>query len=626
MAQNQNINIKATVTVDSKGVDQYNDKLQETEKLVEQAFNPKKQLREATLELQRAQAQFGEYSKEAIAAARRVADLRDGIQAATETAALFDPGAKFKAYSNALQSAASAFAGVQGAIGLLGVESKEVEQQLLRVQSALAFSEGLSTIGDIGKNFKELSVVIRSQVVGAFNALKAAIGSTGIGLLVIALGTIVANWDKIKATITGVSEEQKKLNADTEANVKAQQKKLDSIDGQEEILKEQGLSEREILLLKQKQTAEVIAATEAQIQNSETTLKLQIEAEKRNKAILKGIIDALVIPSQIIIDLLSKAAALFGKKFEFDVGEFASSFVFDPEKITEEGEAAIQAQRDALTKLKNDRARINNQIRAEDEAAAKEAAEKLKAQQEADAAAEDERIRELNKRQFKIINEEFENQQKERQRIREAIINDETAVLTAGADAQLKIIGEAAAKRKAIEEQTAKDKLALDETQRQSDELNRQSLQATGDAFGILADIIGRQTAAGKALAIAQSLINTYQGITQIWANKTVLPEPAGTIQKVAATVTAGLSGFAAVRGIVRTQVPGGGGGGANVPAGAGGAAPIAPAAAVPIQTTLDQGTINQIGNVTSRAYVVESDVSDSQERIRRINRAARFG
>lgn len=57
-----------------------------------------------------------------------------------------------------------------------------------------------------------------------------------------------------------------------------------------------------------------------------------------------------------------------------------------------------------------------------------------------------------------------------------------------------------------------------------------------------------------------------------------------------------------------------------------GGAAPISPSA--PIQNTLtqlDQRSINQLGSATNRAYVVESDVSNSQERITRINRAARL-
>ena len=57
-----------------------------------------------------------------------------------------------------------------------------------------------------------------------------------------------------------------------------------------------------------------------------------------------------------------------------------------------------------------------------------------------------------------------------------------------------------------------------------------------------------------------------------------------------------------------------GGGGGVS--------APLQPQA----QTTmLNQSQINQIGNASVRAFVVESDVTGQQERIRRLNRASRI-
>lgn len=55
-------------------------------------------------------------------------------------------------------------------------------------------------------------------------------------------------------------------------------------------------------------------------------------------------------------------------------------------------------------------------------------------------------------------------------------------------------------------------------------------------------------------------------------------------------------------------------------------AAPISPAAPQATLTQLDQQSINQMGSATSRAYVIEADVTNKQERIKRINRAARLG
>lgn len=161
----------------------------------------KKALKEANAELIAAQTTFGEYSKEAVAAAKKVALFKDAIQEASETANLFDPGKKFQALSGALTAVAGGFTAVQGAIGLFGVESKEVEKQLLRVQSALALSQGLSTITDSVKDFQRLAAVIKTQVVTAFSTLRGAIAATGLGLLAIAIPLIIQNFDKLKEAL-----------------------------------------------------------------------------------------------------------------------------------------------------------------------------------------------------------------------------------------------------------------------------------------------------------------------------------------------------------------------------------------------------------------------------------------
>lgn len=53
--------------------------------------------------------------------------------------------------------------------------------------------------------------------------------------------------------------------------------------------------------------------------------------------------------------------------------------------------------------------------------------------------------------------------------------------------------------------------------------------------------------------------------------------------------------------------------------------APSAPLTPQTETTLLNQGQVNQIGNVAARAYVVESDVSGNQQRIQRLERAARI-
>ncbi|MEX0275700.1 MAG: hypothetical protein AB3N16_15115 [Flavobacteriaceae bacterium] len=82
----------------------------------------------------------------------------------------------------------------------------------------------------------------------------------------------------------------------------------------------------------------------------------------------------------------------------------------------------------------------------------------------------------------------------------------------------------------------------------------RAEVSEAADATGQLADLLGRQTTAGKAASIAQATMNTYQGVTQVWKADSVLPEPAATIAKVISTATVLASGLAAVANIKKTD------------------------------------------------------------------------
>lgn len=141
-----------------------------------------------------------------------------------------------------------------------------------------------------------------------------------------------------------------------------------------------------------------------------------------------------------------------------------------------------------------------------------------------------------------------------------------------------------------------------------------------GDAMVSLGSIVGEQTMAGKALGIASALINTYVGASEVIRAKSVLPEPFGTIQKIASVAAIIATGLKTVRTITAVQVPGGGGG--SMPSIPSMSAPLMPQVST---TTLNQAQVNQIGNVAARAFVVESDVTGNQERIQRLNRAARI-
>ena len=163
----------------------------------------RKQLREATQELQLARQRYGEFSDEAVRAAQNVAGIKAEIDAANESAQLFDPGKRFQALTTAASTAAGGIAAVQGAMALFGGESEEVQKALLKVQGAMALSQGLSQLKDVGKVGEQLKITFRGVTAGMSNFRKALI-ATGVGALVAGLGLLIANFETVQKVLTNM--------------------------------------------------------------------------------------------------------------------------------------------------------------------------------------------------------------------------------------------------------------------------------------------------------------------------------------------------------------------------------------------------------------------------------------
>jgi aromatic ring-opening dioxygenase catalytic subunit (LigB family) len=276
---------------------------------------------------------------------------------------------KFDAALGAVQGLASGFEVAQGAAALFGEENQDLQEAINKTTAAIAIANGVQQLANqiTGQGATKLLLLSAAQKATAFatnlasNAFKTfrgALAATGVGALVVALGAVVAYWDDIKAAISGVSDEQEALNAKAAADVTAQQNKLDAITNQENILRLQGKTEEDILRLKIAQTDEVIAATEESIRQQQITLESQLEAERRNRKILAGLLQAATIPLQALIDGIDYVYEKFtGEKLiDFNVGDSVASTVFDPDEVAAEGQAAINEAQKQLEALKNQRA------------------------------------------------------------------------------------------------------------------------------------------------------------------------------------------------------------------------------------------------------------------------------
>lgn len=601
--------------------------------------NIRRELKEANAELIAAQRNFGEYSKEAVAAAKRVAQLRDAVQEARETADLFDPGKKFQAFSGAINAVAGGFTAVQGALGLVGVESAEVEKQLLKVQSALALSQGLSTITDSAKDFARLGTVIKTQVVTAFSTLRGAIAATGVGLLVVGLGLLAANFEKVREVVfklipglqgfingigravtavtdfIGITSEAERA-LDSFLSASAERNK--EIDRTIKLLSAQGGKEKEIAELNREQIRNQLNDL-AETEKVKKTLSAEELDRRKNLQNDLAVIDAQEnarISKQA--QDRNKAARDAAKQRQQELAqEKERELEIEREyqaKIVEEENRRVEARRkliedsDKILQDARNQAFLN-QLQGRD----RELAElQIKFDEELEIFGSNltaqAQIEEAYRIKRKEINDKFDKEDRDR-----AVAAQAEKI--SGLQREVEIRQEAARQTILLEQQ-------------KTDAIIAGAREIT-NVLGGLTQLVGRNTAAAKVLNIAQATIDTYASVASVFAqaakNPATIPFPAYPYIQAGAALVAGL---ARVRAITSVQVPfGGGGGGGIAGAPASAAAPIPPA--IPLTQTVTQlqsGTINQLQSATARAYVVESDVTGAQERIRRINRAARLG
>ncbi|MCP3656324.1 MAG: hypothetical protein GY820_24625 [Gammaproteobacteria bacterium] len=149
----------------------------------------------------------------------------------------------------------------------------------------------------------------------------------------------------------------------------------------------------------------------------------------------------------------------------------------------------------------------------------------------------------------------------------------------------------------------------------------KEKTKAVGNALNQLTDIAGQNTVVGKGLAVAAATINTYQGVTDALAAKTVTPfDTALKFINAAAILSNGLK---TVKQITSVKIPeasgGSGAAGASTPSGGGISQP-------PAFNVVGASNTNQLAEAIGsqskepvKAYVVANDVSTAQSMDRNI-------
>jgi hypothetical protein len=532
----------------------------------------KSQLREAQAEVAKLSEQFGVTSKEAANAAKKAAELKDQIEDAKALTDAFNPDAKFKALSSSLGGVASGFAAYQGALGLIGVESKAVEEQLLKVQSAMALADGLQSIGEAKDSFIQLGAVIKNQVVAAFATLRGAIMATGIGLIVTAIAVLlpkIIEW----ADWTGRAQrKQEDLNDSLErqqSKIRESRKELErDLDFRLRYARALGKSDEELAKIKEGNTKKTNASIYSEIE----------AARKRLKALR-----------------------------EADLGVMASSKEEYNELVKnnrKKREAIVQEIKGLTDNIK----RNNEDLLIEQtEQNRKEVDVIVKGSKEKKDAKEREKLEEINTLKPKTADEIVSEERRKREQL--AQINKE-----------------------ANEEYIKDLKKRVEDEEQLEKQVKEQKIRMAYDAFSIIqgvADLFAQgneedQRKAfqlNKAVNIGQAIMNTAQGVTAALSGGGNLGKVATGLNFVEAGLI-GTIGALNIAKIANTQFQGGGN------SGGGGATAIPTAPRTPSFDIIQAQPQMQLGALQQqpvKAYVVSGEVSTAQALDRNRVRNATF-
>ena len=315
--------------------------------------------------------------------------------------------------------AGGAFERVGGSLGLVTSRIASLDFEGA-AEGAKLLAQNIGDIkpGDITKGIKGIG--------SALGAVGKALLTNPIFLIGAAIALAVVYSKELLSLIDGVTDaDQALLEIQKEKTAQAKQQ-FDAIGQQEESLKRQGFTEEEILQKKLEALDFAILTAKVTAETTEAQAQGQIDAAKRNKEILEGLLNFVSLPLTALlagVDLLTeglnKAGFITDETFA-KVGNLRNKFtdsvsnlLFDPAKVEKETKEATEAAKKGVTDLENTRDGLLNARDAKNKAAAKKAADDAKAEADAklkiaqDLAKEEEAL-------FDDLLKSFEEHEQER--------------------------------------------------------------------------------------------------------------------------------------------------------------------------------------------------------------------
>lgn len=383
----------------------------ETKKTAGSFTSLRKELKDLTIQLQNLDPASKEFEK----VAQRAGQIKEQMRGVADAINDADPevfGGKFMRTAEGVVGGMSAITGAQA---LFGNSSEELEKQMLKVQGAIALTQGISAMKELRNDATDLAGSIKNKLVTAFQSLNAtqisnakdlgtmttlqkaynvvvgsstgvlknlriALAATGIGALILAVGYLIANFDKLKGSMSQSLTNAKNFEQSTTRQAEAARYASDNFAEYERTLKRLGYTEEEISNKRKARFKDAIDKTEKEIGASRKVYDEQLKNLKivevfdkigfnATGRLLFGDEETAKAQQQKVKDLNATLTKLKNDQFDYN-----AQIKADRQKDLEDQKAkSKQANDEAINKQKERRARLK-------EEAEKEAQERLNLQ------------------------------------------------------------------------------------------------------------------------------------------------------------------------------------------------------------------------------------------------------
>jgi len=472
------------------------------------------------------------------------------------------------------QGLAGAFAVAQGAAALFGDENEDLQKAMMKVQAALAILNGVQAVANVLNKDSAVMVNLNATAqrayaaavgtsTGALKAFRLALAATGIGLAVVAVGMLAANFDKLSAAVKGFLGIQ-----DQQTSEEA----MAALNHQLELMNARGDEQIKILQAEHDGLYDVLQL--------ETDLAKQKEIRQRQE----------ILRAQGAAILSKESQANAKKEIEFE------------RELKDMADARANLQIESLNR-EIERQAVNSKRRQLDIATAKEV---LQATSEADKAelAADRRLQDglITAQQHADLLVEIENTKNAKIALsNEEYLEKSRQLRQAETNQSIQLAGQAFGAINDI----------MQATYGQSVE-DRKKAFAANKKFSLAQAIISTYLAVNNALTAGGNPIKLATGAQFVEAGIALAAGLANVIKisktQFDASATGSTGGSMSISG-------GGGGGGASLPA---------PTATTPNSQLLNPPANGQGQGM--RAYVVESDIRSVSGRLRRMSEFATLG